>query len=439
MQLHIPNTVEFSVANEAWRLKGDAQGHATNEAVRQVAEITKDLGLTQLKLFRLHLIAENQLRSINMEKREPLRFGFETIIEVEDYANKLRKLVDATPKVKAAVETRRATVLNLSKQLVENGILPESALEDVESYVHQQVLMYRSALRRGAGGKGKKSFQKKRLKGEESLGEEYDFDVSYLVPEIAWMSDALYSLEKKRLDGIVEGKYERSKEFISRVEAGEGSLKKLTEDEGYAVISKRDFYGGSAGSLTSRVLMKFEKSVLEDAGLSEEDIIAGEGSEFLVLPKEIVDQVNADAAAGESHFITEMNIKMMNAWKAWTLMNPKRIAGYNIRNFLGDLDPVLAADPRILFEIAESLRDLKKLGTNAPLSGVLRASRDYGVIGSGFAGAEIGTVGNLPLFSRFKEGTVSIAAIQSWRICKSREPVLNSARTSCGTRLSCDT
>jgi hypothetical protein len=96
-----------------------------------------------------------------------------------------------------------------------------------------------------------------------------------------------------------------------------------------------------------------------------------------------------------------MHEHAMNSWKAWTLLNPKRVLAYNLRNFTGDADAAFAGDPLIFREIPAAIKELLKYhhGT-LQLSDVLRTSRDTGVIGAGFFGAEVSETKELQIFRR---------------------------------------
>jgi len=408
VQINLPK--ELVTANEVWRLRRNAPNAGLDEAVRQAAGITQELGPTQLELFERYLVTRNQLRSLYMEDAEPLRLGFESVEEVEQYESRLAAIVEATPEVKQAIQARQEMVGRLTERLVSEELLSESALEDVDSYVHQQVLLYRNAYRRSLGGttlSKKKTFQKKRVKGAESLGEEFDYNTSYLEPEIAWMADAHTALANKQYSGKLVEEYNKAKEFTEQAKEKESTLRAVAEKEGYRIISRKSLFG-TAVSIQDHVMEEFKQAIAEDLDLSDGELElmdGGENSEILAFPKEIVDQLEDDAQAPKAHWLTQINADMVNAWKAWTLMNPKRIIGYNLRNISGDLDPMLAAEPRALLEILPALRELKQFHfTNESLTDDLRASRDYGVINSGFAGTEVQKFGDMPLFKRFKKG-----------------------------------
>jgi len=95
---------------------------------------------------------------------------------------------------------------------VELGLLSEMALERSETYFHQQVLMYMNAEHRFTpGGMNprlvKRSYQRKRVAGIESLPEELDYNTSYVEAEFRWMTDALMQAGKFRWLRELERRY----------------------------------------------------------------------------------------------------------------------------------------------------------------------------------------------------------------------------------------
>jgi len=207
---YIPGTARFAAAREFFRLLKNVPVMAQDEAIRTTAAIVDPLGKQQLALFERFAIVENQLAALEMG--QPLRFGFGSKEEVEAYRDQLQALVDGTPEVKQALESRRKVVKELVEQLVEYDLLPENALDRSDTYYHQQVHFYMMAQKRATAGgtrPGKigRTFQRKRVEGKE-LAEEMDYNTSYLEAEASWMTDAMMELEKEKLLRNLMGQYD---------------------------------------------------------------------------------------------------------------------------------------------------------------------------------------------------------------------------------------
>ncbi len=411
--VHIPNFGDkWVVANTWMRLKRAAQPSAFNRALGNVAKVLRtpgqELGPDQSLLLERYLVTSNQLRSLYMETPEPRRHGVKSIEAAEAYMEQLRVLVSETPKVQAALKRRGEITAALAQELHAAGLLNESALDDVESYVHQEVLLYRNAMRRGSAGKG---FMKERVTGPEALDEEFDYNTSYLGPEVQWMTHAYEALLKNEYDHVIEEKYDRYEEFSAKALEEGKSIGNIARGEGYEVTRARKLYGSKVSSISGIVMDQYTQAMYQNEGLSEEEIDINEGPDsarMIALPKEIMAQLDEDALAnkrGIKEITGDIHKDAMRSWKAWTLTNPMRIIGYNARNFLGDIDPILAANPGAILEIAQSLKDIKSLSDPAKEQRPeTLASMKYGVMGSGVTKGEIGSVGELPIFSGLRKG-----------------------------------
>jgi hypothetical protein len=201
-QEHIPNTEEFASANEFFRLLRNVPTTAQDDARMNTQAIVDPLGgPKQLLLFERATIMDNLAASL--EAGQPLRFGFKSREEVDEYRAQLQEVVGRAPAVQQAIETRRKIVKETTDKLVEYDLLPEEAKENTDTYYHQQVHYYMVAHgMKGGGtraGKVGRSFQQRRVVGEELAEEEMDYNTSYLEAEISWLTDAYMEIEKERL------------------------------------------------------------------------------------------------------------------------------------------------------------------------------------------------------------------------------------------------
>ncbi len=417
---HIPNTgKEWELAREVWRLKRASQAAGRQMAVNKIAQILRtpemELGPTQMLLFERYLVASDQLRALyrmdseanpetgEMElvsKPEPLRHRLKSVGAGEAYVQQLKELVARTPKVAAALEMRGQIVRSLAEKLVKAGKLNESALEDVESYVHHQVLLYRNAFRQGQG-EGK-SWMKKRVIGPKSLGKDFDYNTSYIEPEMAWMANAYSKLFDHEYHKAIDEKYNKAEEYIAKAKESDRSLGSIARENKHTAVRKRLLYGSSASGVESVIQAMFEQQVAEDSNMTDEEVdlaVGGNGSEIMVLPDEIVAQLHEDSLAERSNELQQIKKDMVKAWKAWTLLNPKRIIGYNLRNISGDIDPVIAVDPMILKYVGKSMAEMTSLlDPTKEQSKDVQNTLQYGVLGSGFAVGELSEAGDLPIF-----------------------------------------
>lgn len=537
-QEHLPNTPKFAAANEFFRLLKNVGAAAQDEAIRTVAAIIDPLGPKQMHLFERREIAENQLAALAMG--QPLRHGFKGQGQVEAYRDQLQTLVDQTPEVQQAIETRNRVVRELVQEAVSLDLLPTSTLENTEAYFHQQVHLYQQVDRRAASGGARagrisRSFQRRRVTGEE-LGEELDYNTSYVEAEVSWMTDCLIEIRKERLLRKLAEQYDIKGELkqkakainfeklvggpqvVARIMELRGILKEsyASEDrnESYerqrravaieelqdidptypyrvrmgmnaAILAKRlgmdeeafeESYGEEpdwmaivqeqanlgdpaalgifkamneqrqmiqealgkdyltweslaekmdgydifqpepgnvfyrAFTIPERIVESLMENMVESEELTKDDLrqvlaMGGPRRQF-VMPAEVVDQLRATQKPKEVHGLARLADEAMRSWKVYTLLNPKRFFGYNLRNLTGDLDPVIAAFPKILKYIKRAIEELHKYHSgHLALSSELRKARDLGSVGSGFTAEEVPELKELPIFQRFFEAS----------------------------------
>lgn len=473
-RIHIPQRGDkFAVVRDALRQKQNVPEAALGEALGTVRGEVGKLSQQQYELFNEFMLAKNQLRSLNMEHPEFLRLGFKSNEEVEARVAQLAPLVEATPLVKEAVLEKGRVAREFVEKLVKEKMIGEEALEDPESYLHQQVVVHKQLVKRGereGPGRKKKSFMFERVKdvdamrlsalrwvsknAEEAnalsqarlvsakkfpdaplptnprirrewirevrrasvlkeetlersiteleakspaeLGEEHDFETEFIVPEVTYLTDAITTLEFKRIDDAIIEEYDRFSEFDekAREDAKAGIAKtteQVAEDAGHEITTRKRITGRHV-TTTRAIAEEYERQMNEMLGLTEEesDLAHGEMAEKITLPKEIMDQIREDEDANVPMWMNQITKEMMDSWKAYVLLNPMRFFGYNFRNAFGDVDVSVAGDPSILLEMTQAIRDLKTLGTvsEKKLHPDVQAMRQFGVTGSGRYGQE---------------------------------------------------
>lgn len=408
-QEHIPATEEFGSANEFFRLLKVAPNMAQDEAIRTTAAIVDPLGPKQLKLFERLAVMENL--SASVAQGQPLRFGFKSQEDVDAYRDKLRAIASKVPEVQKAIDSRKKIVRETVEKLVEYDLLPKEALDNAETYYHQQVHFYMLAQGTKSGarpGKKKRSFQKSRVLGEELAGEEMDYNTSYIEAESSWMTDALMEIEKERLFRNLMKRYDSKPALMKQAKEQEVSWQSLADQDPSVDIFQPEpgnvFY--RAFTIPDRIVEQLEKNVIETAELSKEDLrtvlaLGGPKAQY-VVPTELADQLRASQKVTPAHGLAAISDGAMRFWKVWTLLNPKRALAYNLRNMTGDIDPVVAADPSLIRHTDRAMKELKGYHDGTlKLSDEMRLARDLGVIGSGFVAEEVPDISELPVFRRF--------------------------------------
>jgi hypothetical protein len=248
---HIPNSKEFSYAREFFRLLKELPGSSQDEANRIVGEIVQHLDEKNIEVYERKLIAENLLTAVKMA--QPLRFGFKDQAEVEEWLETVNAAVGRDRRVQDALEERKQIVRELVTQLVSHDILPPQALDNVETYYHQQVLSMMEEHQIATGGTNpqrvKRSFQRSRVSGVDSLPEQFDYNTSYIEAETKWMTDAIIELRKEKMIRGLKKRYD----ILPR-------LKRMASRENY-----KNYVGGPANLARVNEIRNELKTLWEDA------------------------------------------------------------------------------------------------------------------------------------------------------------------------------
>lgn len=215
---YLPQTAEFATANEVLRLLQNVKVNANEYAKRIVGAIVDPLaGPKQYRVFRRYHLLLNQLH--NLDKGLGLSYGIEKQPDprafLESEIERFRKMIEDTPAIKEATNSREKIIKELVPQLVEEGILGEEVLDDPERYLHQYVELHRNAKKAGAKQKSlaekKFSFQRKRM--DKAREAELDPIEDYITSELEFLTESYTALEMKKLRDRIEQTYDRMKEF----------------------------------------------------------------------------------------------------------------------------------------------------------------------------------------------------------------------------------
>jgi hypothetical protein len=135
-----------------------------------------------------------------------------------------------------------------------------------------------------------------------------------------------------------------------------------------------------------------------------ENLAVGGPQYQMVLPDALADTINTLQHPYIDGIIDHLVSAPTGYWKIWTLINPRRWAKYNINNFSGDLDAVIAGNPRILKRFGEAFRELKAVtyGNEAP-SARYNEALERGVFSSGLTIQEVPDISTLDQFAHLLE------------------------------------
>jgi len=398
--------------------------YSRDVATNAINEVVKDLSKQQYQIFSRVIILEDLLRDLDsglLESTGPLPFDYQNRQQIEQDYQKYLDIADINPEITEAYGRRADLMKSLRQRLVMTGLLPAAVLRE-ERYFHHQVLEY--MVEKHYPGLSSKDVRLHR-KGWQIArkGTDLDFNTEYIEAEFEVISQAISQLETvKTLDEM-----KATEDIVPRlkVQAKHAGLTandwKQFIPEGYVPWQPKEgrhFY--LANTISDRILQQvFNREKELELGDIKLALAMGRKRLEWAIPKELAETLDNFKDFKDEGPLMHFTDATLASWKQWKLINPIRVVKYNINNFSGDLDIVLAYNPKILGEFKKAAVDLLDYQVrHKDINPALRAELDYwsrtGVIGSGMTIAEIPDIKEIGIFKHLMGGSENIVKEYFW-------------------------
>lgn len=162
-------------------------------------------------------------------------------------------------------------------------------------------------------------------------------------------------------------------------------------------------YFYSAVTIPERIAEAIQRNELDGLNLTADQMrtvlaMGGPKRQF-VLPQAIIDQLNETQKRAAKGPWAEFFKGGQSWWKVWQLFKPRTVIGYFLRNFTGDIDPVLGGAPGVLRYTKQAIGELHRYYRgDIAVSKDLKEARDLSVIGSSLTAQEIPDLKELAVF-----------------------------------------
>ena len=374
------------------------------EAYERVSQIVRPLIKNEehMRAFERYIVLSDLVHDIeetSLFANKQLPWGYNTIDEIKQDMRNVRAYVMRTPQVLKAIRDRQAMMKEVKKELVANKLLKDNGNDN---YFHHQVLAFMEGKANvGVSAKDvrnhKKGWQRSR-QGSIAL-----YNTNYVESEFEVMAQSLEQLAIKNMLGEINESINIMPQLIEKAQKEGGSWRDYIPD-GYK------FWFPKPGTNAYKAASMAEKAVnnlMNDPNNPElQAILAEAEGSMWVIPEPVAKQLD-EMKDPEKEMIYAQGLRAMtNKWKQWTLLNPFRAAKYNFNNMSGDLDIVLAYDPKILEKkyahsaMTEALNEMRGKGMSEDMKEALR----YGVITSGLSIQEIPDINKESLFRSVTKG-----------------------------------
>ena len=282
-----------------------------------------------------------QAIALNNENIMPI---FEQMAESNVTAQKLYRMT---------LNKKQAIALNQLEKMAAKGELP-----DTPNGKYADVIEYMSA-----------RYLERKLKKDSAI----DTDISFervmsedeynkrLFEYLGWLTKQPTSQAKIAALTYFKGRKEKERFIKDRLGDAYVTWQDLIP-EGYVEWQPREgsvFY--MASSIPEHVAEALYSEALESVGVTGDMLkkVLAKGQKFPAMV------VKEEVALTLDNLVTSINkdnpfVQVLRAWKQWQLISPKRFLKYNIRNFTGDLDALIAGNPRAILKVPQAWAELRK-------------------------------------------------------------------------------
>ena len=437
----------------------DYPSAAKETAVRSIDKITKKLSPDEFSMFERKVLHDDLKHEVDQDHALP--FGY-TVKSLESDAKRLDSMIENSSNIKKALQDRKETMDDLSGKLVGAGILTEEQLKN-PSYFRHMVIQY-AVEQKYAQGSGKKIKKPKPGYAKGRAGSLQDINANYLEAEFEFMHRALIDLKTadtlKKIEksdyNIIDKLKQQAKDENDNllIKAGidiEGITEKEKKDalgkyykkwqdvipEGYRAWQADKglaYYVGN--SLTDRAMnlvmeslsdpefSEISTDILEEIsdGIRQQLMVAGK-KPFMVLPDGVASTLDNLRPPDQRDMVNAIFKKPLGAWKQWVLMNPRRVFKYNLNNLSGDLDAVIAGNPKVLNKAVEAFKELAAVYKGGEPTQRYKDAVEMGVMQSGLTMQEIPEINDIENFQRLQskirgEKGIKVALRKAWTTSK---------------------
>lgn len=405
---HLPNTGEFIEVKQNLKRLAKQGGRTFDTTMRTLHGITIKLGKRTQDVFRRKVILDDLTQGVELGQEVP--FGF-TKEALRSELGRIDSVIKKTPEIKDALTKRNGIWEALKNDYLywakKVGVNLEGKLTKA-NYFRHQVLEYAKA--KGIFQTGKRlKVPPKRGFLKERKGSEFDINTDYFEAESEVMAQMLYDIEiYKTIDRIREAG-DISKEVKKTAKAKKMADWHEAIPDGYVPWQPREgnvFY--LADTIPAKIADQILSGALEDMKIVKsslnKSLSMGRQRLEWVVKEEVAKTLNDLTQKSPPNWLSKASKKILRGWKIWTLISPRKLPKYNIRNLTGDADAVFVGNPEGFKKSGKAINDLTKLySANEPMSIELQEWFNRGGMESTLQAQELGNIKSLRLFQKFYE------------------------------------
>jgi len=425
---HLPNTAQNAELMFVLKRLEKQKDVVADRTVRNIGEVVSGLDASAYDVFRRKVILDDLAGDVErgryIGKELPFNFKPESLTKAR---SDLDGLVSVNPKIVEALKKRKIMWDQIKEEYIEALSPYKLGVEDMfnENYYRHQVLAHVNE--NGIFGTSRR-LRPPTNRGytKERTGYEGLYNTDYLEAEHQIMAQMLHDVEIAKA--------------LTKIDAGENIIKQVKQTakeqglvnwkevipEGYTVWQPKEgnvFYPAlTIDEKTAAEIMSGELDDIAQIADAFKNVMAvgGRRKEWVVR-NEVADTLNNLVRERAKGLISSVDLKLLNAWKQWQLISPRRYAKYNTRNLTGDAEAAWLGNPS---GFAKTGRAVKELGDvyfrKKPMTPDMKAWFERGGMNSTLQAQEMDALKPMWMFSRLYAPSEKTSGLWSkyWRTAR---------------------
>lgn len=398
---HLPRGPRFVKATVTLKNLEKQPSITSDRAVRTLRSITYKLTPEEYDLATRKAILDDLVREADLGHDLP--FGF-TLESVRSELSKLDSFIADKPNVKGVIDKRS----KLWKALVDDYIMyREKVGHDVSgmltnpNYFRHKVIEHAKEIRAGQGKRFRTQTGQEFLK--KRVGSEKDILADFIQADYEVMHRMLFDIEAAKAQLKIDKDYNEWDKLAKEAKDKGVPIEEVIP-EGYTKFQPKEghfFY--MADTLPVKIAEQIMNEQLDDIGVIKDklrkSLAVGRKRDTWIIPTELADTLENLSRTKGTGLLGEGFKKINSAWKAWTLLSPRRSPKYNARNLTGDADHIFVGNPSAFKKFPKATRELWEIYFgDKPITGELAEYQNRGGLQTTLQVQEIVELKQSPVF-----------------------------------------
>jgi len=470
---HMPKTAEFAPLRELLRHHQSAKEIMADKAVRMLQAVVGDLGPKKMDLLTRKIMLDDFSREAAAGRKLPFGFTPEAVeVDIETVNRYIQANPDVATALGRRATMMQALQQDLVKYkvLTKDQVKEDYFRHQVISYAQDPLRVKGTGERLRVVKRG---YQKQRHGSELDINSDYlqaefevmaqgmvDIETAKVIESVKQsphnikpvIQDTLKQVNAA-LDGTVnfdqdKGPLATEDELIKaarmieeKFTVGDNStrLGKATNEiarkigdqirAGHPPVDWHDFIPAGystwqpkegnvfyrANSIPERLAKQLMSDAVESLEITKEELrnvtVLGGPNEEFALVDEVAATLNELVKFRDEFALKKFTRELTSMWKVWVLFNPRRAIRYNLQNFVGDMDALIAGNPRVLTKVKRAVSELYDVYYgNKAMSPDMQDFFDRGGLESNITAQEIPDISTLKIFKSQVESQKSSIA-----------------------------